>query len=177
MLAYQLDTPDEVLLQPEDLIISKTDTRGHITYANRTFMQIAGYEEHELLGNPHNLIRHPDMPRGVFRFLWQELRQGHEFFGFVKNYTSSGQFYWVFANITPDLNSKGEVKGYFSVRRRPSREAVKQVSEIYQKMLEIEQRFSDQEAPDRSLEFLQQLLQGQGVSYERFVMRLQAASK
>ena len=177
MLAYQLDTSEEVLLQPEDLIISKTDTRGHITYANRTFMQIAGYEEHELLGKPHNLIRHPEMPRGVFRFLWQELKQGHEFFGSVKNYTSNGQFYWVFANITPDLNSKGEVKGYFSVRRRPSREAIRQVSEIYQKMLEIEQRSSGQEAPDRSLEFLQQLLQGQGVSYERFVMRLQAASK
>lgn len=177
MLAYKLDSPEEVLLQPDDLIISKTNTRGHITYANRTFMQIAGYAEDELLDKPHNLIRHPDMPRGVFRFLWQELKQGHEFFGFVKNYTSDGRYYWVFANITPDFNSRGEIKGYFSVRRRPSREAVRQISEVYQKMLDVEARSPQQDAPDRSVAFLQQLLKGLDISYERFVMRLQAASK
>ena len=74
----------EIRLAPHELIITKTDPTGHITYANRVFMRIAGYAEHELLGKPHNLIRHPDMPRGAYRLMWKTLQQGHEFFAVVK---------------------------------------------------------------------------------------------
>jgi len=174
MLAQTLTNSSEVLLDSEDLIISKTDLKGRITYANRTFMRIAGYGEEDLLNQPHNLIRHPDMPRGVFKFLWHELRQGHEFFGFVKNYTIDQGFYWVFANITPDFDATGNIQGYFSVRRRPNEDAIKVIEPVYQKMVEIEQRHSKADAPVHSLAFLNQLLESKQVSYERFVMQLQA---
>lgn len=174
MLAQQLIRNSEVYLEPDDLIISKTDLKGRITYANRTFMRIAGYDEEQLLQQPHNLIRHPDMPKGVFKFLWQELQQGHEFFGFVKNYTADHGFYWVFANITPDFDNNGDVQGYFSVRRKPSNLAVETIAPVYQKMIEIEARHSKAEAAMHSLAFLNQLLESKGVSYERFVMQLQA---
>ncbi|OPX55322.1 aerotaxis receptor [Oceanospirillum multiglobuliferum] len=175
MLAHNIyKNSQEILLEADDLIISKTDTRGHITYANRTFLRIADYQEEEVLNKPHNLIRHPDMPRGVFRFLWQELRKGHEFFGFVKNYTSGGDYYWVFANITPDFDASGHLKGYFSVRRRPSRAAIDTLIPIYNTMLEIESRANSQSAADHSLAYLVQLLESKSVSYDRFVMTLQA---
>lgn len=174
MLAATVSHSTEVLLADDDLIISKTDLKGRITYANRTFIRIAGYDEEALLNQPHNLIRHPDMPKGVFKFLWQELQQGHEFFGFVKNYTLDHGYYWVFANITPDIDSQGCIKGYFSVRRKPSSEAIGTISAIYQKMVEIEARHSKAEAPKHSLAFLNQLLDSKKVSYERFVMQLQA---
>jgi len=174
MLAQPLSNFSEVLLNGDDLIISKTDLKGRITYANRTFMRVAGFGEEDLLHKPHNLIRHPDMPKGVFKFLWEELRQGHEFFGFVKNYTADGGFYWVFANITPDFDSQGNVQGYFSVRRRPNPDAIKVIEPIYQKMNEIEQRHSPVEACKHSLAFLNQLLEGKQISYERFVMQLQS---
>ncbi|WP_417594164.1 PAS domain-containing protein [Oceanospirillum sp.] len=174
MLAKSLSGSTEVFLNTDDLIISKTDLKGRITYANRTFMRIAGFDEEDLLHQPHNMIRHPDMPKGIFKFLWQELRQGHEFFGFVKNYTADHGFYWVFANITPDFDSAGHVQGYFSVRRRPSLDAIKTIESIYQKMIGIERRCSKANACTHSLAFLDQILESKQVSYERFVMQLQA---
>ena len=167
-------TQREVELKQDDFLVSRTDLKGRITYANPAFIEISGYQYEELIGAPHNLIRHPDMPRGVFKFLWQELRQGHEFFGFVKNYTIDQGFYWVFANITPDFDAAGNIQGYFSVRRRPNEDAIKVIEPVYQKMVEIEQRHSKADAPVHSLAFLNQLLESKQVSYERFVMQLQA---
>jgi len=112
-------------LKEEDFIVSKTDPSGRITYTNRIFMQIAGYSEAELLGQQQNIIRHPDMPRGIFQLLWDTLKQGREFFGYVKNMSRDGSFYWVFANITPTLNPSGKLVGYYSVRRRPKEEWVR----------------------------------------------------
>ena len=174
MLAAKFSVQPEVFLKEDDLIISKTDLKGRITYANRTFMRISGYDEEALLHQPHNLIRHPDMPKGVFKMLWRELQQGHEFFGFVKNYTLDQSFYWVFANITPDIDANGKVQGYFSVRRQPNPKAVEQIFPVYQKMLEIERRHTKTQACVHSLAFLQQLLDSKKISYERFVMQLQA---
>ena len=114
----------EKKLGDNDFIVSKTDTTGKITYANRIFMEIAGYPESELLGVQHNIIRHPDMPRGVFRFMWDTLKKGDEFFGFAKNLCADGGFYWVFANITPDYDKNGKLQGYYSVRRKPPQSAL-----------------------------------------------------
>ncbi|WP_028303501.1 PAS domain-containing protein [Oceanospirillum maris] len=174
MLASKILHDDEVFLGSDELIISKTDLQGRITYANRTFIRLAGYDEEALLDKPHNMIRHPDMPKGVFKFLWQELQQGHEFFGFIKNATIGQGFYWVFANITPDFDSKGRVQGYFSVRRSPSAEAIKVIEPIYKNMIEIERRHSKPDAPHHSFSYLNQVLDSKRVSYERFVMQLQA---
>lgn len=141
-------------LGDEDFIVSKTDSSGRITYANRIFMEIAGYPEHELLGVQHNIIRHPDMPRGVFRFMWDTLKAGDEFFGFAKNLCADGSFYWVFANITPDYDKDGKLQGYYSVRRKPPQSALDVLVPIYKEMLAIESRCSAKEAPDQSLAYL-----------------------
>ncbi len=91
-------TAQEVRLQENDLIVSKTDMKGHITYVNRTFMRISNYAEHEVMGKQHNVVRHPDVPRGVYRLMWDTLKAGNEFFGVLKNLTADGHFYWVLAN-------------------------------------------------------------------------------
>ncbi|MBB1488547.1 PAS domain-containing protein [Oceanospirillum sediminis] len=174
MLACDFPHSEEVHLGRDDLIISKTDLKGRITYANRTFMSIAGFSEEELLSQPHNLIRHPDMPKGVFKFLWQELKAGKEFFGFVKNLTRDGQYYWVFANITPDKDVYGNTQGYFSVRRCPGKLAIKHIEPVYQTMREIEARYTGANAARHSLDYLDQLLNNREMTYEELVISLQA---
>jgi PAS domain S-box-containing protein len=163
----------EKKLADEDFIVSKTDVAGRITYANRIFMDIAGYPEHELLGVQHNIIRHPDMPRGVFRFMWNTLKAGDEFFGFAKNLCADGGFYWVFANITPDYDSQGNLQGYFSVRRSPPRAALETLTPVYQQMLAIEKNCSVKDAPDKSLDYLFDVVKRTGAkSYNNLVLQL-----
>lgn len=162
----------EIKLSDDEFIVSKTDVKGRITYCNRTFMKIAGYSEKELLQTQHNIVRHPDMPRGVFRFLWATLEQGQEFFGYVKNMTADGSFYWVFANVTPDYDRNGQLKGYFSVRRKPKASAIAVIEPIYQEMLSTEQRSGSKNGPDDSIRLLQQKLQDLDITYEQFVLSL-----
>lgn len=163
----------EIKLGDEDFIVSKTDTSGRITYANRIFMEIAGYPEHRLLGMQHNIIRHPEMPRGVFRLMWNTLKSGDEFFGFAKNLCADGSFYWVFANITPDFDKDDKLQGYYSVRRTPPRSALETIIPIYQEMLAIEKRSATKEAPDKSLEYLLDVVKQTGAkSYNNLVLNL-----
>ena len=166
-------TNTERRLAEEDFIVSKTDITGRITYANRIFMEIAGYPEHELLGVQHNIIRHPDMPRGVFRFMWNTLKAGEEFFGFAKNLCMDGGYYWVFANITPDYDNNNKLQGYYSVRRNPPRSALEVLMPIYKEMLAIEKACSAKEAPDKSLEYLFDVVKQTGAkSYDSLVLSL-----
>ena len=171
-------TQQQVRFQADELIISKTDLAGRITYVNRVFMQVCNYAEDDLLGVQHNIVRHPDMPRGVFRLMWDTLKSGHEFFGIVKNMTSDGHYYWVFANITIDQRNQQQV-GYFSVRRQAPQSAIDAVSTLYNKMNEIEQTAGAANGPEASLQWLQAQLVQQGVTYEKFVLDLyrQATSR
>lgn len=124
-------TQEEVLVRPDQYLISKTDLKGKITYANPAFIEISGYTRDELIGQPHNLIRHPDMPSAAFADLWQTLHNGNAWTGLVKNRRKDGGFYWVLANVTP-IVVQGEVTGYASVRVRPTREAIEAAEEFYQ---------------------------------------------
>lgn len=162
----------EVRLGNDEFIVSKTDLKGIITYTNRVFMQVAGYSESDLLGIQHNIVRHPDMPRGVFKFLWQTLAQEQEFFGYVKNLCKDGAYYWVLANITPDYDDKGVLKGYYSVRRQPSRKAIETLTPIYAEMLALENTVPASQAADRSIALLNQKLDELGLSYFELVMSL-----
>jgi len=165
-------TNREILMQDQDFIVSKTDLKGRITYANRVFMRIAGYAERELLNVQHNIIRHPDMPRGVFRLLWSVIENGQECFAYVKNLAKNGDFYWVFANVTMDYDANGKPIGYFSVRRKPSRAGIDAVTPVYQEMLRIEQRAGARDAPDASLNWLVDVLKSKGTTYEEFIHTL-----
>jgi PAS domain S-box-containing protein len=104
-----------------DIIVSKTDTKGRITYANAVFCAVSGYTLPELIGAPHSLIRHPDMPRGVFKLLWDTILDGREVFAYVKNLSKSGAYYWVFAHVTPSHSKDGQIIGFHSNRRVPER--------------------------------------------------------
>ncbi|WP_299772409.1 PAS domain-containing protein [uncultured Pseudoteredinibacter sp.] len=164
----------EIELADDDLIVSKTDVTGKITYINRTFMRISGFVEKELIGIQHNVIRHKDMPRGVFRKMWADLKDNKEFFGYVKNLCKDGSFYWVFANVTPDFDESGNLRGYYSVRRKPGRQAVQLVESLYQKMREEEKQGDKKSAPDRSWRLVDQHLEKEAVSYNRFMVELDA---
>lgn len=163
-------TDKEVLVSPQDFIVSKTDPKGRIVYANRLFMQISGYREDELIGKQQNIVRHPDMPRAIFHLLWNAISQGQECFAYIKNLCKNGDHYWVLANVTPDYDARDQVIGYFSVRRRPSREAVEYFSGLYREMLAAERSLGPKEAIAASTEVLNKNIIDQGFeSYETFI--------
>jgi PAS domain S-box-containing protein len=157
-------------MRDDDFIVSKTDLKGRITYCNRIFVEFSGFDESELLGAQHNIVRHPDMPRGVFKFLWDTLTQKNECFAYVKNMSKNGDFYWVFANVTPDLDAQGNAVGYFSVRRKAKPAAVAALGELYKLMLAEERRVGPRDACDASLALLAGILKQKGVSYEQFIL-------
>ena len=165
-------TSNEKVMRENDFIVSKTDIKGRITYGNEIFIEFSGYSEAELLGAQHNIIRHPDMPRGVFKFLWDSIAAGTEVFAYVKNMSKDGSFYWVFANVTPDYDASGNIIGYLSVRRAPKRSAVQVVDGLYKLMLEAEQKAGPKDACDASLALLVSVLNEKGLSYEELIHAL-----
>lgn len=178
MNASPRPTPtSEVVLKDDDLLVSKTDKKGKITYANRSFMTVSGYSELQLLGQPHSLIRHQDMPRGVFRLMWKMLQDREEFFGFVKNYCSDGRYYWVFANVTADVDGKGNTDGYFSVRRKAPVSAVQYCEKLYQQMRLIEENTSGSSGTDKSMAFLLDTVNEQYPSFNEAMMALYQQDK
>ena len=167
-------TQQEIRVADDDLIVSKTDATGRLTDVNRTFMRISNFPEHALLGQQHNIVRHPDMPRGVYRLMWETLKAEREFFGVIKNMTADGDFYWVFANVTSDRDQGGAVSGYFSVRRAVSPSAVAATAELYAQMRHIELKSGPATAPEASLAWLRRTLAERQTTYERLVLGLYA---
>ncbi|MBS0368315.1 MAG: PAS domain-containing protein [Proteobacteria bacterium] len=116
------------------LIVSRTDTRGIITQCNQSFVDMSGYERSELIGQPHCLLRHPDMPAAAFRDLWETVQAGRQWHGYVKNLRKDGGHYWVFATVVPNVRDE-RIVGYTSVRREPSREKVAQAEATYREWI------------------------------------------
>jgi len=162
----------EKVMREDDFIVSKTDLKGRITYGNRIFIEFSGYEERELLGAQHNIIRHPDMPRAVFKLLWDTIQNKRECNAYVKNLAKDGSFYWVFANVTPSFNRDGQVIGYFSVRRKPRASGVKTAGDLYRAMLEAEQKTGARDAIAASTKILTDLLAEKGMSYDELVLAI-----
>jgi PAS domain S-box-containing protein len=166
-------TGAEVHFSPDEVIVSKTDLRGAITYANDVFRRVSGYTEDELIGQPHNLIRHPDMPACVFKLLWDTLRARHEVFAYVLNLAKDGSAYWVFAHVTPSFNADGVVVGYHSSRRVPYADAVPKVTALYAQLRAEELRHEDRAAGlSASTAMLVESLRQAGVTYDQFVFSL-----
>ena len=156
-------------LHPNDFIVSKTDPKGRITYVNRIFMELAEYSEEELLGKPHNIVRHPDMPRAVFKLLWDRVKNKEEIFAYVVNKTKNGNEYWVLANVTASFDEHGNIIGYYSVRRKPNPKALEIIKPLYAKMLQAE-RSGGIEA---GLAVLQETLKHEGVEYDEYILTIQ----
>ena len=166
-------TQREVFFEDHEIIVSKTDPKGRITYANDVFQRVAGYTEAELIGQPHNLIRHPDMPAAVFKLLWDTVMDGREIFAYVKNMTRKGDHYWVFAHVTPSYDENGKHVGYHSNRRVPGRDAIEQVTPLYQTLRSIELKADNpKDGTQAASDQLVTLLSEQQTVYSRFVFQL-----
>ncbi len=165
-------TDRERTMRENDFIVSKTDPRGIVTYCNPIFIEFSGYTEEEQLGSQHNIIRHPDMPRAAFELVWNTIKTGQEFFGYVKNMSKDGSFYWVFTHITPDFDQRGEIVGYYSVRRCPKRSAIEKIVPVYRQMLEAERAAGPKKAIEAGTQVLLDLLKTSGMSYEQLVFAL-----
>ena len=156
-------------MKQDDFIVSKTDLKGRLTYINKVFMNMAGYTEEELLSKPHNIIRHPDMPKAVFKLLWNLIQSGNEIFAFVLNKTKNNDAYWVYANVTPSFDVNGKIIAYYSVRRMPNPQALEIITPIYAKMLAAEKSGG----VDAGTKILTDLLHEKGVSYNELIIDIQ----
>jgi len=155
-------------MKPNDFIVSKTDTKGRLTYVNQIFMTMAGYTEEELLGKPHNIIRHPDMPKAVFKLLWDMIQNKEEIFAYVINKTKKGDAYWVYANVTPSYDERGNIIGYYSVRRKPNEKALALIKPLYAQMLQAEKS-----GVNAGTKLLTDILNEKGVGYNEFIIAIQ----
>jgi len=165
-------TNNELILSDEEQIISKTNENGLITYCNRLFIEFSGYEESELLGQPHHIIRHPDMPRAIFHLLWETIKSNHEFNGYIKNLCKDGSFYWVFANVTPSFSQDNKLLGYYSVRRKVSEEQLNYIKDLYGELKLIEENASPEDAIKESMTQLYNVLNAREVGYNEFILSL-----
>ena len=158
----------ELKFNKNAIIVSKTDTNGKITYGNSLFLKLSGYTEKELLGVPHNIIRHPDMPKIVFKLLWDTVSQGKEVYAYVINRAKNGDYYWVFANVTPSYDNKRNIIGYYSVRRSPSRNAIDIIKPLYAQLLNVEKY----EGINASEKMFNDLLVKSGGCYDKFILSI-----
>ncbi|WP_417684516.1 PAS domain-containing protein [Roseibium sp.] len=158
----------------DDIIVSKTDLKGRITYANKLFLDIAGYTEKEVMGQPHSMIRHPGMPRSVFKLLWQTIEGGQEIFAYVINRAKNGDHYWVYAHVTPSFASDGSIVGYHSNRRVPDKHIIEElIVPMYRDLREEEARHANRKEGMNSAEkVILDMLAQKGVGYDEFVATL-----
>ena len=158
----------ELSFKENELIVSKTDSKGRITYGNELFIKLSGYTENELLGKPHNIVRHPDMPRAIFKLLWSVIQTGKEVNAYVINLSKNGNFYWVYANVTPSYDNNGKIIGYYSVRRKPEEGALNIIKPLYKKLLDAEKMGG----VNKSEEILKDMLTLVGGRYDKYIVSL-----
>lgn len=146
---------EEILLDPRRYIVSETDEKGKITFCNDYFIEICGYSKEELIGQPHSIIRHPDMPKVVFKLLWQTISQGKNINAVVKNLAKDGRYYWIFTEFESRKDAdSGKIIGYTASRKAISKHVIAVISDLYAKLLEIEKNESVEESEKYLVDFL-----------------------
>jgi len=164
-----LVTQQEIMLDPKRYIVSKTDAKGIITYGNDYFVEISGYKESELIGKPHNIVRHPDMPKVIFKLMWDRIQIGGSIMAIVKNRAKDGRYYWVvteFESKRDKLNN--HITGYTAFRKAAPREAIDEIEKVYVKLLEIEK----ESGIEGSRNYFIGMLEDKGVSYDEYIDKL-----
>ena len=158
----------------DEIIVSKTDLKGRLTYANRVFLRLADMTEKEAIGAPHSVIRNPNMPRCVFKLLWDTIQDGKEIFAYVVNRSKNGDHYWVLAHVTPSRDSSGNVVGYHSNRRTPDRRILEgTIMPLYTALLREEQKYpNSKDGMNASFNMLVNLLNEKKVAYDEFILSL-----
>ena len=146
----------EIEVKDVDIVVSKSDEEGNITYGNPIFVKLSGYDKDELIGSPHSILRHPDMPKTIFKYLWDRLKDKKEVKVFVKNRSKNGDFYRVYATIRPSLNPDGTLRNYTSTRRRSNPKAWEILEPLYKEMRELEEAQGIEKAEARLLDFIKE---------------------
>ena len=146
---------EEIVLDPKRYIVSETDEKGKITFANDYFMEVSGYTQEELIGKPHNIVRHPDMPRVVFKLLWETISAGKNINAVVKNLAKDGRYYWIFTEfeIRKDTDT-GKIIGYHASRKTISKHVIEIISDLYKELLTIEKESGIQASETYLINFL-----------------------
>ncbi|PIW29823.1 MAG: chemotaxis protein [Rhodospirillales bacterium CG15_BIG_FIL_POST_REV_8_21_14_020_66_15] len=167
-------TGHERTFDKNDIIVTKTDLSGKLTYVNSTFLRISGYSEQECLGQQHNLIRHPEMPRAVFELLWKTIQGGDEIFAYVNNRAKNGDNYWVLAHVTPSFDAGGNMVGYHSNRRVPDRDVLDaHIIPLYARLLDLERKAAGpREGLASSFQAVRDLLSASRMSFNQFMFSL-----
>ena len=155
-------------LSSDDILVSKTDIGGRITYGNETFIEVSGYSKEELIGHPHNIIRHPDMPKAIFYLMWQSIKRGQNIMAVVKNLTKDGRYYWVTTDFDIQRGRNGQIRNYIAFREPTPRKVIKEVEKIYETLLDIEKKKGDKQ----SLEFLELFLEDKRMTYNEYIQDL-----
>jgi len=162
-------TNKEIVLDPERTILSKTDSKGIIVYASDYFMEISGYSLTELMGKPHNVIRHPDMPKVIFELLWNSIKAKQNMHAVVKNLSKDGSFYWVITDFKVDVNPATENIISIQARRKAVPKAIlSQIEKLYKNLLEIEKNVS----PEASLKYFIGYLDENKMNYNEWILSL-----
>jgi PAS domain S-box-containing protein len=157
----------------DELIVSKTNLKGHITYANDVFLRLSKYPTKQVIGAPHSVIRHPDMPRSIFKLLWDTIQAKQEIFAYVVNMAMDGDHYWVFAHVTPTLDAQQNVVGFHSNRRKPNPDQVVKIKDLYQKLRAEEERHDNRkDGMLRGYDMLMEMLQEKGLGYDEFIFSI-----
>ncbi|MCK7472533.1 MAG: PAS domain-containing protein [Rhodopseudomonas palustris] len=160
----------ECRFDDHELIVTKTDLKGRITYANDVFIRLSKFSRREVIGAPHNLIRHPDMPHCIFKLLWETIQSKNEIFAYVVNMARDGDHYWVFAHVTPTFDSHRNVIGFHSNRRKPDRAQVEKIERLYAELRAEEQHAGGgKEGIAAGHAMLMNRLSQQGVAYDEFI--------
>jgi len=152
-----------------DIIVSKGNEAGDITYANPIFIKLSGYTQGELLDKPHAILRHPDMPKLIFKYLWDNLKAGNDVHAFVKNLSKDGGYYWVLAHVRVAKNPDGSFRNYVSTRKQMSDAAKSVIEPLYAQMVKAEQ----EDGMKGSLEILEKFLEDNGASLATFNATMQ----
>lgn len=159
-------TDNEIKLSTKRYIVSKTDPKGIIEYGNDYFVEISGYSEAELLGQPHSIVRHPDMPKILFKMMWDRIKAGRNIMAVVKNLAKNGSYYWVVTEFEPKIDAiTNEILSYTAFRKAAPQKAIDAMTPIYQKLLEIE-KTGGMEASEK---YLRGFLEENKTTYDEFI--------
>jgi len=159
---------EEIKFSKKKFIVSKTDLKGKIIFTNKNFSEVSGYSEAELIGAPHNILRHPDMPKAVFFLVWKTLLSGNKISGVVKNLAKDGRYYWVIADLEPKRDSSGEITSLTAFRRAAPQDVIDTTAELYATMLAIEKKHG----MEKSIAYLEGFLEENNMNYHEFIEEL-----
>jgi PAS domain S-box-containing protein len=168
MIYRPIPIDEEIKFSRKKFLVSKTDLKGKIIFVNKNFCEVSGYSEDELIGVPHNVVRHPDMPRAIFFLIWKNLLSGRGITAVIKNLAKSGKYYWIITDFEPKFDKDGNIISLTAFRRSVPRYIIDEIEELYDVMLTIEKKHG----MEKSLAYLEGFLEEKNMTYDGYLAEL-----